>query len=145
MDGRRARLIDPLLRGVPRLEPAGEAPARLTALWAAILGFGWPIATYISWAVEPQAADPNAPVPAIVSLMSLAFITALATTVLGAAQRLPIAAAAGVVAGVLATVASAACPASGHHAYGLWWVAQMGVSLAMLGASAFALTSRARA
>jgi hypothetical protein len=41
-------------------------------------------------------------------------------------------------------VFSVACPVSGHHALGLWWVAQMAVTTAMLAVCVAALGRRAR-
>ncbi|HLM63811.1 MAG TPA: hypothetical protein VK306_05905 [Acidimicrobiales bacterium] len=154
MDGRRARLIDPTLDGVPRIERAPEAapgaPARhlaprsLTPGWAAALGFGWPLAFLTVTALEPAPVDPAAPVPLVVELASLVFLAALGMTVVAAAMRQGIAAAAAVVTGVVALAFTISCPISGHHTYGLWWIAELVVLGAMTAVSVAALGRRAR-
>ena len=157
MDGRRAQLIDPLFRNIPRLQrvegPATRAPAeapglrwsdrRLSTAWAALLGAGWPVTFVVTGALEPAPVDPNAPVPLIVDLGAWAFVAALVVTVCAAMARHRVAAPAAVVAGGVLAAFTVACPASGHHTYGLWWVAQLGVSLGMLAISAASLSRRA--
>jgi hypothetical protein len=49
------------------------------------------------------------------------------------------AAVAGVVTGLLSTTFVVACPVSGHHAFGLWWIAQLGLVGGMLAVSLVAL------
>jgi hypothetical protein len=80
----------------------------------------------------------------VVTLAQLVYLTALAGAVVAAAVQHPVAAPAAVVAGILALVFSVACPVSGHHALGLWWVAQMAIAVAMLAVSVAALSRRAR-
>jgi hypothetical protein len=153
MDGRRARLIGPVLDSVPRLtkrHPA-QAPARAAAdrelktAWAALLGIGWPIAFVLATAIEPTPADPNAATPLLVDVASALLFGALVVTAVTAASRLRSAAFAGIVTGFIALGFSITCPLSGHHGFGLWWVAQMGMLAAMLGASVAALGHRAEA
>jgi hypothetical protein len=149
MDGRRARLIDARRDGVPaipraplaRAHPMGE---RLRVGWALALGLGWPLTFMVSAALEPVPAEPEAAVPLVVALASLLFLAALAGAVIAAAVRHPVAAPAGVVAGVVALVFSVACPVSGHHALGPWWVAQIGITTAMLAVCVAALGRHAR-
>jgi hypothetical protein len=149
MDGRRARLIDARRDRVPAIPRAPQAPVlaggeRLRVGWALALGVGWPLTFMAGAALEPVPADPQAPVPLVVALASLVFLAALAGTVLAAAVRHPVAAPAGAVAGIVSLVFSVACPVSGHHALGLWWLAQMGVTTAMLAVCIAALGRRAR-
>jgi hypothetical protein len=165
MDGRRAQLIDPVLRTIPRLQrattmepPGTEAPPapatapvpapgwfdrRLADGWAFALGLGWPLAFVVTGALEPAPVDPNAPVPLVVDLGAWAFLVALIATVCAAITRHRLAAPAALVAGGVMTAFTVACPVSGHHTYGLWWVAQLGVTLGMLGVSAAAMGRRA--
>jgi hypothetical protein len=149
MDGRRARLIDARRDSVPvipKAPPARVHPTeeRLRVGWALALGLGWPLTFVVSAALEPAPAEPEAAVPLVVALSALLFLAALAGTVLAAAVRHPLAAPVGVVAGVVSLAFSVACPVSGHHALGLWWVAQVGITAAMLGVCAAALGRRAR-
>ena len=117
---------------------------RLTPTWSGILGFGWPLAVVVSIALEPAPADPEAAVPVIVSLASLALFAALVATAVAAGNRHPSAAVAGVVTGLIALGFTVTCPVSGHHTLGAWWFGQLALTLAMLGVSAAALGRRAR-
>ena len=148
MDGQRARLVTRTLDRVPtirRVTPESRpAPDRLAPTWAAILGFGWPMATVVSIALEPAPADPEAAVPVIVSLASLALFVALVATAVAAGNRRPLAAVAGVLTGLIALGFTVTCPVSGHHTLGAWWYGQLGLTLAMLGVSVAALGRRAR-
>jgi hypothetical protein len=149
MDGRRARLIDARrdsVRVIPRAPQARVHPTeeRLRVGWALALGLGWPLTFVVGAALEPAPAEPEAAVPLVVALSALLFLAALAGTVLAAAIRHPLAAPMGVVAGVVSLAFSVACPVSGHHALGLWWVAQLGTTAAMLGVCVAALGRRAR-
>jgi hypothetical protein len=149
MDGQRARLVTRTLDRVPTIPRASRtqdrlAPGLLTPGWAGVLGFGWPLAIVIGIALEPAPADPNAPVPAIVSLASLALFAALVATAVAAGNRHPSAAMGGVVTGLLSLGFVVSCPVSGHHTFGAWWFGEMALTLAMLGVSLAALGRRAR-
>lgn len=149
MDGQRARLLTRTLDRVPTIrravpEESRTTPDRLAPTWAGILGFGWPLAIVTSIAIEPAPADPNAAVPVIVSLASMALFAALVATAVAAGNRHPSAAIAGVVTGLLSLGFTLSCPLSGHHTFGAWWFGQMALTLAMLGVSAAALGRRAR-
>lgn len=148
MDGRRARLIAPVLDKVPTLRRVAPQPARslgdrLGLGWAAALAIGWPVALAIGFAVEPAPAEPEAAAPIVVQLAGLVLQVALLTTIVAAVARSRVAAAAGVAVGVVAVTLSVACPTSGHHGFGLWWVAQLGLMVTMLGVSVAALRQRA--
>jgi hypothetical protein len=153
MDGRRARLIAPVLDSVPRLTRRRPAqaetrewePAEIKTAWAALLGVGWPLVFVLATAIEPAPADPNAATPLLVDLGSALLFGALVITAVAAASRLRSTAVAGIATGVIALGFSVSCPLSGHHGFGMWWVAQMGMLAAMLGASVAALGHRARA
>jgi hypothetical protein len=149
MDGQRARLVTRTLDRVPTIRREApvrtrHAPGRLTPTWAGILGFGWPLAVVVSMALEPAPADPEAAVPVVVVLASLGLFAALVATAAAAGNRHPSAAVAGVITGLIALGFTVTCPVSGHHTFGAWWFAQMGVTLAMLAVSAAALGGRAR-
>jgi hypothetical protein len=98
----------------------------------------------LSIALEPAPADPNAPVPVIVSLASIALFAALVATAVAAGIRHPSAAIGGVVTGLVALGFTISCPVSGHHTFGAWWFGQMALTVAMLGVSLAALGRRAR-
>jgi hypothetical protein len=147
MDGRHARLgttLDRLPR-IPRAAPPGVVSNRLKDGWAAVLGIGWPLTLVVALALEPTPADPEAAPALLAVLGSLALYAALATTAVLAANRHGGAAISAVVGGLLATTFSVTCPLSGHHSFGWWWVAQLGLVVTMLAASLAALGRRARA
>lgn len=150
MDGRRARLISPVLDSVPRVtKRQGRAPARepadLKTSWAALLGLGWPVVFILATAIEPAPADPNAATPLLVDLGSAVLFGALVITAVTAASRLRSAGVGGIVTGVVGLAFSVTCPLSGHHDYGMWWVGQMAMLAVMLGLSIAALGHWARA
>lgn len=107
--------------------------------WAVALGVGWPLVTVLSIALEPVPADPNAPVPLVIEVAGLALLFGLLITAVAAGIRHRAAAVAGVVTGLLSTTFVVACPVSGHHAFGLWWIAQLGLVAGMLAVSLVAL------
>jgi hypothetical protein len=153
MDGRRAHPASDRMDRAPTIPPAVPhdqrehrpgGSAALTAGWAAALGVGWPLAMTLAIALEPAPADPTATVPAIVEVASLGLFLALVGTAVAAGLRHPAAAVTGLVTGLLATTFSITCPVSGHHAFGAWWVAQLGVVTTMLAVSTAALARSGR-
>jgi hypothetical protein len=167
MDGQRAKLaarrfdrattIPPATEPTPDVLPPQPAPApvrrpaqaspsshpqalgQLSDRWAAVLGFGWPLAIVASMALEPTPADPGAPVPVLAELANLGLFFALVATAIAAGVRHGAAAVGGVVTGLLVVSLAIACPVSGHHAIGLWWFAELGILTAMLAVSGVAL------
>jgi hypothetical protein len=115
----------------------------LTRGWAAALGLGWPLATVAILALEPAPADPEAAAPFLVEAATLGFVAALLITAVAAGLRHPVAAVAGVAAGLIAVGFTIGCPVSGHHTLGAWWFGQLALSLVMLTASVAALGRRA--
>lgn len=165
MDGRRALTVDPRLDGVTRIRrhplalrggPLRGRPfrslvksadrsfvaGRLSDAWAAVLGIGWPLAFVAITALEPAATDPNAPVPLIVDVGALVFLTTLALTCVTAATRSRIAAPAAVATGLVALAFAVSCPTSGHHDFGAWWFGELAILGAMTATSVAALGRR---
>jgi hypothetical protein len=156
MDGQRA-LAPPALDGVPTIptvEPSASRPTSaappadptlklLKVAWAAALGVGWPLASVAILALEPEPANPEAPVPVIIELARLGLLAALLATTIAAGVRHPAAAIAGVVSGIIAMTFTVTCPVSGHHSFGLWWFGELGLVTAMLVVSLIALGRRA--
>jgi hypothetical protein len=145
MDGQRARLVSTLDR-IPTIgkAPAPGVPALLKPVWAWVLGLGWPLMIVVAPALEPAPADPDAAVPAIVTLGTIGLITAVMATAVAASQRHTSAAIGGVVTGLIALAFTISCPLSGHHTFGAWWFGQLALTLPLLGASLAALSGRAR-
>jgi hypothetical protein len=80
----------------------------------------------------------------VVELAALGLLAALLTTVIAAGLRHRAAPVAGVAAGVGFLTFAVLCPVTGHHAFGMWLVAEIGLVTAMLAASLAALGRRAR-
>jgi hypothetical protein len=120
----------------PRL--MAEAPDGISALWAAVMGVGWPLAIIAWLAVMPAPADPDAAVPVLVDLATLGLELALVTTAIAAGVRHRGAAVGGLVTGLLAMTFTVTCPVSGHHTLGLWWFGQLAIVTVMLALSAIA-------
>lgn len=146
MDGRRARLIGPVLDSVPRLtKRAPSLDGELKTVWAALLGVGWPLALVLSDAIRPAPADPNAAPSLFAQLFTAVVFGALVLTAVAAASRMRAAAIGGAGLGGVMLFDSLACPLSGHHEFGLWFVADFAIFAAMLAVSVAALGHRARA
>jgi hypothetical protein len=146
MDGRRARLIGPVLDSVPRLtKRATTLDGELKLAWAALLGVGWPVALVLSDVIRPSPVDPNAAPSLFAQLFPAVVFTGLVLTAIAAASRMRTAAVAGVGLGALMLFDSLACPLSGHHQFGLWVAADFALFTGMLGLSITALGHRARA
>jgi hypothetical protein len=127
-------------------EPAPAAPAtwslrRLSPGWALALAVGWPLATYIAWALEPPPAHPHAMAPMFIQVLSTIWFVAFVPTVFGAMARHPAAAVGAVVTGTSFLAMTIACPISGHHTIGLWFVGQFAVVLGMLAVSIAAVAA----
>jgi peptidoglycan/LPS O-acetylase OafA/YrhL len=138
MDGQKALGVDeagtrPITRQPLAPRPSTTATARLSKGWALFAGLVGPAVGAFCIAVEPAPADPNAPEPLIGTLLGTALLIAwgaAATTAVGR-RASALKWAAGI--GVLSVAMTVTCPASGHHqGIGLWWAAQMAVSVGAL-------------
>jgi hypothetical protein len=114
------------------------------------LSRGWARAIFLAWlviyplgaALEPAPANPDAGVPALVTLLSLVLLGSWAVAATGLARRRRYGATASLVAALCVTVAAIGCPASGHHHIGAWWYVQMTGALALIGLSVLARGGR---
>lgn len=106
--------------------------------WARALFLAWLVIYPLGAALEPAPANPDAGIPALVTLLSLVLLGSWAVAATGLAKRRRYGATASLVAALCVTVAAIGCPASGHHAIGTWWYVQMTGALALVGLSALA-------
>jgi hypothetical protein len=141
---RHADRLDPVSRGLARLRPT-RPDRRLSDAWALALGLGWPLVFTVLPAFEPAPVDPAAPEPMIVTLGAYAFLAAMVVTIAAAVVRHRVAAVAAVTTGVVLSAFTLACPMSGHHTYGLWWIAELAIVGAMTAVSVAGLGRRALA
>jgi hypothetical protein len=123
-----------------RTEEARRTPRpndRISENVAIALGVLWFVGYVAVGALEP-ATHHSLPVIAIV--LAVAFHLALLATAIGlvARRRWGIVASIGASAFLLA--GTVACPTTGHHEIGVWWLGQMVVSLAVVAGSVIALS-----
>ena len=141
MDGSKAREALGVRHRAPVIERQAASTGDARSLrfgWAVALGIGWPVVMALCVAIEPAPADPNAPVPLIVNLGGWALLFAMGAAAVAAARRLPAAIGFSALAGALALAFTISCPASGHHAYALWWFGELAFTLGMLAVTAVA-------
>lgn len=142
MDGSKACQAIAAVRRAPVIR--AKPGALLPLSWAWALGLGWPAVIFLAAALEPAPADPTAATSAVGGLISFLLLGLLAGTALAASARhtsTPVWAGA---LGVAALGLTVACPASGHHAVGAWWFAQLALVGAMALLSFGALRSALR-
>jgi hypothetical protein len=146
MDGKPVRLSDPPLDR-PMGPPAPPARSRTNGLsegWAAALGLGWPLVWLVMPIFEPPPAHPEAAASFVVVVASVAFFTGLLATSVLAGVRHRAAARAAVFTGLVTMTMVVSCPVSGHHQFGVWWLGELALVLAMLAVSVAGLRETAR-
>jgi hypothetical protein len=141
------RIHDPeSLPEIPLLtEPGGtrEAPPshrrsltdHISTEWIAALAVAWPVLLTIILALEPVADDPEAVPAGIEAVFAAGFTIAIIATLFGGIERRRYAYGASLIAAGILAVGVAACPASGHHAYGAWWLGQVAAVGGLVGLS----------
>lgn len=128
-----------------RLAAAARAPlARrllepITARWAGIGAVAWVVGLAVGIAVEPPPTNPNAVDPWFVNALGTLLLGTLLLAFAGFWLRRRWSLAASLVAAGMLVGSTLACPASGHHAVGAWWVVQLGCGLGLVAASALGL------
>lgn len=125
---------------VTRADTGSWLRERISTETAALMGATWWVLFLIATGLEPEATG-NAPAWAGLLSYSLLGLIAVAAVGLVARRRWGLLASLG--AAGLFTALAVACPTTGHHPIGAWWFGQMACVLALVGASAFALTRRA--
>lgn len=117
------------------------------------VGRGWVIATAAAWivgisvilAISPEPADPAA-ASTLAEALGMLIALGMSITVLGLAtrHRFGFAAAAGTGGTLLAM--SLACPVSGHHTFGAWWLGELAIvtGLTALGIAGYRRAQSAR-
>ena len=93
----------------------------------------------IGIAVEPPPANPNAVDPWFVDALGMVLLTTVAGAFVGFWLRQRWSLAASLLASGLLVVSTVACPVSGHHILGAWWVVQLGCGLGLAATSILGL------
>lgn len=131
---------DTQTRNPRRTTPMDTIPSKL----AITIAVAWAVAFFGGTALEPVPAV-DTPAPWFVTLGSFVLLGAMALVGAGAATKRRFAVDASFVGASVMTAFSIACPASGHHQYGLWWFGQMTLMLGLLAFSGIAWIGTRRA
>ena len=138
-------LDTPLRPGVTIAEETAAPTSRVdTRTWlceridgrvAAAVGVTWYVLFGIAQAIEPAPANPNA-VPAwIETALSVVFLGTLAVMLPGLVARRRWGLLGSLAASVVVVAATIACPTTGHHQFGLWWLGEMACAAGLLALS----------
>jgi hypothetical protein len=112
--------------------PAG----RISENVSVALGIMWVVGYLAVGALEPAT---HHDLPTIAIVLSVAFHLVLLGAAAGLVARRRWGIGASIGASAIFLAGTIACPTTGHHAIGLWWLGQMVVSLALVAASVAAL------
>ncbi|MGH2760140.1 MAG: hypothetical protein ACRDKJ_11340 [Actinomycetota bacterium] len=107
---------------------------RLSRRASVSLMVAWAVLLPLALVLEPAPAEVTYPWWAFV--VSNALLAAIAATFVGLVRRRPWAPTASFVASSIFVTGVFACPASGHHAFGLWWFGEFAAALTLVGLSA---------
>jgi hypothetical protein len=108
---------------------------RIDGRVAAVVGIAWWVLFGIAQAIEPAPANPNAVPGWIESAISVVFLATLAVMLPGLVARRRWGLLGSLAASVVFVAATIACPTTGHHDFGLWWLGEMACAAALLGLS----------
>lgn len=123
-----------------RIRPAPPAPPRrpgerIERDWPLLVAVAWIAYLAVVGMVQPPPEDPGA-LGTLENVLALLLSAGLFTTFAGLAGRYRFGLAASAVTGLVVLGAAVACPATGHHAIGAWWVAELAAAGLVVGASA---------
>ena len=121
-----------------RARPAAERTDELSRGWARTLLLAWLVIYPLGAVLEPTPTDPDAGTPVLITLLGMVVLASWVATAVGLARGRRFGATASLVAAGGVFVAALGCPASGHHAIGAWWYAQMAGASTLVGLSALA-------
>jgi peptidoglycan/LPS O-acetylase OafA/YrhL len=106
------------------------------------LMLAWAILFPVSIVLEPAAAAGET-MPWWGALASFALLGGMIATFIGLGRRRRWGVGASLVASSIFLAGVFACPATGHHAFGLWWIGEFAAAAALVGISAAAYLRRA--
>ncbi len=122
-----------------RTERSSHTPRltdRISENVSGALGLMWVVGYLAVGALEP--ATPHE-LPVIAIVLTVVFHLALLVTAAGLIARRRWGIAASLGASALFLAGTVACPTTGHHSMGVWWLGQMVISLALVAANVAAL------
>ena len=116
---------EPVVLDRPRATPSAGLLARIDGGLAACLAAAWMVAYCSAAMVEPAPNDPAVMHAWYATVINSVLLGSLFVMVLGLIARRRIGVAASAVATVAFAAAVIACPVTGHHAPGIWWIGQL--------------------
>lgn len=133
----RRRIAPAVLRRRDRIEPQhepGDEHRPDERRFDDRIGHGWTIATAAAWIagiglillLEPAPADPAA-TSLVGEIIGTVVAMGLSVTMLGLVTRYRFGLAAAAATGGMMMAVSIACPVSGHHAFGAWWIGELAI------------------
>jgi len=131
----------------PKKEPRSLAPSparpapmldEISRRTVVVLAVSWIVLNAIGVALEPELPADVA-VPGYVVALAWAWLTLAVATGAGLMLRMRFALPASLGGAIVFVAASIACPVSGHHPIGMWWIGQLFCALALVGVSVWAL------
>jgi peptidoglycan/LPS O-acetylase OafA/YrhL len=133
-------------RPAPQPQPTRPSPGadllteRIPTRTALTLGGAWLVLGAIAMLLEPAPSDADA-FPWYATVLAYVFFWSGAAMLAGLIGRRRLGIAASIPASIALTASSVACPVSGHHAFGPWWLGQMACSLVLVGLTVVLWTS----
>jgi hypothetical protein len=124
---------------VLRTSLRGRLLEPITGRWAAIGAVAWVALLGIGIAVEPPPTNPDVVDPWFIDALGAVLLAAVVAAFAGFWLRQRWSLAASLVASGLLVVSTLACPLSGHHTLGAWWVVQLGCGLGLAATSILGL------
>jgi len=129
------RLRDSTAEAVPAPTTPKAGTRQISRSIAATLIVAWAVGFPLALALEPTPTDVGA-VPWWGFFIEVGLLTSIAIAFVGLVKGMRSGAAASFVAASIFTAGVFACPASGHHAIGLWWFGEFAIALALVALSA---------
>jgi len=132
------RLRDATTESVPSLPAPTRRKAvtrQLSRSIAVTLIVAWAVGFPLALALEPAPADAGA-VPWWSFFIEIGLLTSIAVAFVGLAKGMRSGAGASFIGASIFTAGVFACPATGHHAIGFWWMGQFAIALALVALSA---------
>ena len=122
--------------GPPEREPISASldTDALSRRWALVLPIAWLIAMPLTFALEP-APSSTSPDPWWAVVAGNVLLGAVAMTFVGSWLRREWAPRASLAAASIMSAAVIACPVTGHHAFGAWWVTELALVVGLLALS----------
>lgn len=121
----RRRRIAPATGGAPRTRER-RLDDRISHSWSVGTTVAWVAGIALILLLEPAPADPET-ASVLSEIIGTVVALGLSVTVLGLVARYRFGLAAAAATGGLMLAVSVACPLSGHHTFGAWWLGELAV------------------